>query len=175
MGRHYQFKLGSFYRTSDRTGFPQRAEITKKQWDGLYVEEAQWEPRQPQDLVRGVIDKQSVPEPRPLGPNIFVGPFSTQITANLTIGTFVIPVQSTFGFTVNDAIGVMLDSGSIFQGFVDEVGSSTIQISSWLTGSVSSGNLIFDYGQTATVNGVLLDNLNQPLLDNLGQSLQENR
>jgi hypothetical protein len=98
MGRKLSFRLGSFYRTDDRTGFPQRAERTRREWTGLIVDEARWEPRQPQDLVKGVPDIQSVPDPRPLGQNIYVGPISTQTTANAVVGQTAITVQSIFGF-----------------------------------------------------------------------------
>src|SRR5580698_6191386 len=98
MGRKLHYKRGSFYRVDDRTGFPTRAENTRKEWNNLIVDQARWEPRQPQDLVKGVPDIQSVPDARPLSQNIFVGPISTQITAEAVVGQFVIPVQSTFGF-----------------------------------------------------------------------------
>ena len=98
MGRKLHFKMGSFYRTDDRTGFPQRAERTRKEWNNLIVDEKVWEPRQPQDLVKGVPDIQSVPDARPLGQNIYVGPISVATTANAVIGQTVIPVQTIFGF-----------------------------------------------------------------------------
>ena len=72
MGRKLHYKAGSFYRTDDRTGFPQRAERTRREWTGLIVDENVWEPRQPQDFVRGVADDQSVPEARPRAPATFV-------------------------------------------------------------------------------------------------------
>jgi hypothetical protein len=70
--RHYV--PGSFYRIDDRTGYKIRAEHTRKEWTGRIVREQSWEPRQPQDLVRGVRDDQNVPEPRPRQQNVFIDP-----------------------------------------------------------------------------------------------------
>ena len=63
---------GSFYRIDDRTGFKVRAERTKKEWNGLIVREQSWEPRQPQDFVRGRKDQMTVPDARPRSPNSFI-------------------------------------------------------------------------------------------------------
>lgn len=41
----------------DRCGFAYRASEIKKTWDGLAVCAADWEPRHPQDLVRGRADR----------------------------------------------------------------------------------------------------------------------
>ena len=51
MGRKLHYKPGSYYVTDDRTGFPQRADKTRKEWTGLRVDENVWEPRQPQDFL----------------------------------------------------------------------------------------------------------------------------
>ena len=59
---------GDFYRICDRTGFKIRSGKTKKEWNGRIVRKESWEPRQPQDLVRGIADYQAVPEPRPRPP-----------------------------------------------------------------------------------------------------------
>lgn len=69
--RHYI--PGSWYRLDERTGFKVRAEKTRKEWTGRIVRDQSWEARQPQDFVRGVRDDQTVPEPRPRQPNVFVG------------------------------------------------------------------------------------------------------
>jgi hypothetical protein len=63
---------GDFYRICDRTGFKVRASKTRKQWDNLIVRLESFEPRQPQDFVRGVPDNQTVPEPRPHQKDIFI-------------------------------------------------------------------------------------------------------
>ena len=49
----------------DRCGFAVRMSQSRKTWDGLRVCPEDWEPRQPQDFVRGRIDKQAVYDGRP--------------------------------------------------------------------------------------------------------------
>lgn len=115
MGRKLHFRMGSFYRTDDRTGFPQRADVTRKEWTGLIVDEKVWEARQPQDLVKGVPDIQAVPDPRPLGSNVFVGPIYLQMTTDVPALTYVIPVGSVAYVTAGDTCAVILADGSLFR------------------------------------------------------------
>jgi hypothetical protein len=148
VGRKLHYKLGSFYRTDDRTGFPQRAERTRREWNNLIVDQARWEPRQPQDLVKGVPDNQSVPDPRPLGQNVYVGPVSVQTTAAAIIGQTVIPVQTTFGFYEGAKVGCMTDQdgGSVFFTTVAVAPTgSNLVLAKGLPYTMASGNLITLY------------------------------
>ena len=147
MGRKLHYKMGSFYRTDDRTGFPQRAERTRKQWDNLIVDERVWEPRQPQDLVKGVPDIQSVPDARPLGANVYVGPISVATTANAVIGQTSIPVQTIFGFYPGAKVGCMTDQdgGAVFFTTVASLSGFNIVLSQVLPYPMASGNLITLY------------------------------
>lgn len=56
----------------DRCGKPFKASTLKKTWDGLWVCPPDWEPRHPQDFVRGVKDDQSVRISRPTSTPTFV-------------------------------------------------------------------------------------------------------
>ena len=147
MGRKLHYQLGSFYRTSDRTGFPVRAETTRREWNGLIVEDKVWEPRQPQDLVKGVPDIQSVPDARPLGQNVYVGPISVATTAAAVIGQTSIPVQTTFGFYAGAKIGCMTDQdgGAVFFTTVSSLSGFNIVLSQPLPYPMASGNLITLY------------------------------
>lgn len=66
------YKPGSFYRICDRTGFKVRAEDTREEWNGAIVSKDVYEARHPQDLVRGKVDKQTVPNARPRRTDEFV-------------------------------------------------------------------------------------------------------
>jgi hypothetical protein len=146
MGRKLHFKMGSFYRTDDRTGFPTRAEDTRREWNGLIVDVKRWEPRQPQDLVKGRPDNQTVPFPRPLGPNIFVGPFNIQIASDVAIGATFIPLPSISGISDGDPVGIMLDNGVVFRTTVQGPPiSSGVNIAGAMPYTAASGNLFFDY------------------------------
>lgn len=68
------YKPGSFWRIDDRTGFKIRAERTEQEWTNRIVRDLSWEPRQPQDFVRGTADQQTVPAPRPEGIDVNIMP-----------------------------------------------------------------------------------------------------
>ena len=139
--------MGSFYRTDDRTGFPVRAEATAKEWNGLIVDRARFEPRQPQDLVRGVPDDQSVRDARPLAPNQFVGPVWTTTSSAIAVGADLIPVTSVAGFSIGDLVSIMLDNGSLFLVYVtDIIDGPAIYIGSTLPCSVSDGAQVWNMG-----------------------------
>lgn len=148
MGRKLSYRAGSYYVTDDRTGFPQRAERTRKEWTGLRVDDKVWEPRQPQDLVKGVPDIQSVPDARPLGANIYVGPISVQTTANAVVGQTAIPVQTIASFYNGASIGCMtdFDNGTVFFTTINGVPSgTTLVLAAGLPYPMASGNLITLY------------------------------
>lgn len=57
----------------------------QKRWDGVMVCSGDWEPRQPQDFVRGVADKQAPPWARPEASDDFLftcTPITTQAIAD---------------------------------------------------------------------------------------------
>lgn len=70
MGQADYYKHGSHNVQCDRCGFKYKAHQTKMEWNGLRTCSGSgtnqcWEPRHPQDLIKGKADKQSVPNPRP--------------------------------------------------------------------------------------------------------------
>lgn len=80
MGNADFYKDGSFNRICDRCGFKVKAENTRKEWNGAIVCKTHWDPRHPQDKIRGKADRQSVPNPRPDPDPVFVT--VNQITAD---------------------------------------------------------------------------------------------
>lgn len=50
-----------------------KASELRKRWDGFYVCEREYEPRQPQDFVRAVPDNQAPPFTSPMPDDQFVG------------------------------------------------------------------------------------------------------
>lgn len=112
--RGVQFKMGEFYRSDDRSGFTRRASDTKEEWNSLIVGTDLWEIRQPQDLVKGVPDDQTVPNARPVPPASFVGPLDTTLTAAVGVGATFLPLDAINGFTAGKRIGVFTDQGGYF-------------------------------------------------------------
>ena len=147
--RGVQYRPGSFYRSDDRSGFARRAEDTKKEWTELIVGKNLWEIRQPQDFVRGVPDDQTVPNPRTVPPPTFVGPVYAQTSANVAIGATFVPLNAVNTFSAGDKIGVMLDTGVLFN--TTQVGAASatgINIANPMPNTAQSGNDVVNYGAT---------------------------
>ena len=73
MGKADYYKHGDYNAICDVCGFKYMASQLRKRWDNLMVCEGDFEPRQPQDFVRGVADNMSVPWSRPENADIFIG------------------------------------------------------------------------------------------------------
>lgn len=58
-GTYYEH--GSHNVQCDRSGLKVKRSECRMQWDGLLVRKEDWEPRHPQDFVRGKRDRQSPP------------------------------------------------------------------------------------------------------------------
>jgi len=61
MGRYDYYKPGDWNAICEVCGQKYKASKLKKRWDGILVCDKDWEPRHPQDFVRGVKDVQSTP------------------------------------------------------------------------------------------------------------------
>lgn len=71
MGRADYLALGDFNAACDMCGKKFKASMLRKNWMGLMVCERDYEPRQPQDFVRGVADIQTPPWTRPQPDPVF--------------------------------------------------------------------------------------------------------
>ena len=74
MGRADYWKHGDHNAICDVCGFKFKASELKKTWDNFYVCSKDFEPRHPQDFLRGKKDDQSVPWSRPEGIDEFSDP-----------------------------------------------------------------------------------------------------
>jgi hypothetical protein len=72
MGEADFLRLGDWNVQCFRCGRKRKASSMRKQWQGYYVCPAHWEPRQPQDFVRGVPDRMTPPWTQPPPADIFV-------------------------------------------------------------------------------------------------------
>lgn len=57
--------LGTYLAICDECGFEYKAKDMRVRWDGAFVCSKDFEPRHPQDFLRGRVDRQSVPIARP--------------------------------------------------------------------------------------------------------------
>jgi hypothetical protein len=67
-------RSGGHYVICDECGFKIRASESRKRWDGMRVCQQDWEPRHPQDFVRGRRDRQAVANARPEPVDVFLEP-----------------------------------------------------------------------------------------------------
>lgn len=59
---------------SMRSGFRVSPENLVREWTGLLVERRELDPRHPQEFVKGRVDRQSVPNPKPEATDVFLTP-----------------------------------------------------------------------------------------------------
>ncbi len=136
---------GDWYRIDDRTGFKVRQGQTRKEWNGLIVRNQSWEPRQPQDLVQGVADDQTVSEPRPRQVNQFIGPLTTVTTAPLVINATVVHLQSSLRMLIGDTLWIMMDNGVVMVTFISSVPDSfTVHISPGMLWTSAANSQVTD-------------------------------
>jgi hypothetical protein len=77
MGKSDHYKHGSWNVLCDRCGFKYKSEQLRREWTGARTchgggTNGCWEPRHPQDFVRGKKDKQSPPWVRPEPDDTFI-------------------------------------------------------------------------------------------------------
>lgn len=149
------YQAGNPWKICDRCGFKKRASATRKEWTGLIVCMECFEERHPQDFVRGRMDRQNVPEPRPEPVDNIIGPLTTTTTAAAVAGATTLTVSSSARFLAADRIGIMLTDGSTHRAVINTVPTATsitLTAATKLPGSVASGALIIDYSAVSTVS-----------------------
>lgn len=138
---------GDFWRVCDVCGFEYRASQTFKRWDGLITCQTDWEPRHPQDMVRGKSDRQRVFEPRPEANDTYVAT-QTVTTADANAGATSLSVSSSSGMIAGHRVGIQLDSGLIHDAVLQAVPgatSLTLTAATALPGPAASGAVVIDY------------------------------
>lgn len=172
--RHY--RPGSFLRVDDRTGFTVYAENTRKEWTGNIVRTQSWEPRQPQDFVRGVADPQTVPDPRarqapefvsvgvglfyltrnlyPAAPqSVFSAAFNSGFLHRQSYAPSgaIMYIDSTAGIDVGDTLKITLDTGDYQNVKVILVENDRIGYFPRVVSNASAGNAVFDITDQITI------------------------
>jgi hypothetical protein len=72
MGKRDYYKRGEWNARCDRCGAKFKSGELDLEWDKFLVCRLCWEPRHPQDFVRGLKDDQTVPISRPPGEDKFI-------------------------------------------------------------------------------------------------------
>ena len=152
------WRHGGFWRIDSRTGFKVRGYNTVKEWTGSIVDKADFEPRNSQDFVRGLADKQIVPEPRPRDPvDTFIGPLDTELTAAGKAGDTTLTVLSSVRMVIGDRISVLLDqgynnAGNLITTISGISGPNSVTLAVPLPGPASIGNVVTDWSAVAAAN-----------------------
>jgi hypothetical protein len=113
MSYQSNYDKGNWKGICDACGRIVKASELQRRWDGFMVDERCWEPRQPQDFVRGVADYQAPPYTRPEQSDSFI-PFNfTPLLSYLSNGlvsiiTTIIPVPKII-MSIIGASTAMLD------------------------------------------------------------------
>lgn len=94
MGHADYYKSGTYNGICDRCGKKYKFTQLKLEWDGLYVCDYCWEPRQPQDYVKGVRDNMAVPVSRPQGGNLFIDDIIVTESPNISLNLLVARLKS---------------------------------------------------------------------------------
>ena len=136
---------GDFWRICDVCGFRYRSSQTFKRWDGLITCSEDWEPRHPQDFVRGRMDRQNIPDPRPEQVDTFLGPLQTNLTSAAVSGETTINVTSSVRFLTTDQIGVTVN-GNVERHVILSIPSATsIELSAGIGGPADFGAVVVNY------------------------------
>ena len=102
------FLNGDWNAACFRCGQKRKASELRKQWQGYYVCPEHWEPRHPQDFVKGIPDNESVPWSQPEEWN-YVGPTTGQYTCTFD-GKLSVPGLAVAGCTI---VGTWQDHPSL--------------------------------------------------------------
>jgi len=145
-----RFKLGANNVICDRCGFKKKSFEVRKEWTGFYVCKECWEPRHPQDFVRGRRDRQVPYVNRPEPADVFI---TTDLTLTITgfgatvFGTF--DVTFTFSESVSDFVvgditvtngtaGSFSGSGTTYTAKITPTAAGTVTVS--LLAGVATGD-----------------------------------
>ena len=132
----------------DRCDFKRKASECKMTWDNLFVcADTCWEPRQPQDFLRGFPDYQNVDIARPVQTDVFqTTGIETTLGADEAAGQTILTVESTTGLTATENIAVYLDTGTVHTSTIASVtDSTTLTINDALPSKASDGNRVYTY------------------------------
>jgi len=141
MGRADFFKIGDWNALCDRCGFKYKRSDLQYTWDNLLVCDKCWEPRHPQDFVRGRKDLQRVPDAR-------VDTQTMQNTTTLSSGAskhnVTLALTSVSGMYSGTSLGIALDSGTVQWTFITANPSgSNVTINDPLWDDAASGNTVY--------------------------------
>jgi hypothetical protein len=165
MGKADKYQHGTHNAICDTCGFKYKASQLRMTWDGFFVCDPCWEPRHPQDFVRGKVDKLRVDIVRPDNDILY---HETTLNANESAGDTSINVVTMTEISQYTALLIQLDPmmGQTSQYHACTVTttpivSTNILITPALPWAASSGNQIYilDHADYIQATEVTVDDL----------------
>jgi hypothetical protein len=141
------YQKGNWWVICDMCGDKVRIRDTRFNDDGYLVCYPDcWEPKHPQELVRAVPDKQTVPIARP---DSELTMYSTTLSSDATIHASTIVVTSATNISSGLSLGITLDDGTVQTVLVTAAPTgTTVPITPDVWGTATTGNTVYIFDGT---------------------------
>lgn len=140
------YRPGDYWMICDICGFKRRRSKMKQNWKKQWVcADTCWEPRHPQDFVKGRKEKIAVTHARPEPTDDYQYTASeTTLGANASKGDTEITVASATGMADGYQIAVTLDNGSYIWTTINGTpDGTTVTLTDALLGNATSGDTVY--------------------------------
>ena len=135
------YRPGDYKVKCDKCGMTRYASECRLNWKDQLVCGSCFEPRHPQDSVKGIPDDQSVPIGRPDQPQTMG---QTTVATAGTRNAMTIVLTSVSGIADKDGLGIVLNDGTVHWTFSDGTPSgTTVTLASYLPGPAKVGNVVY--------------------------------
>ena len=134
---------GNYNIICDLCGRKRKASECRMTWNNFFVcADTCWQPRHPQDFVRGVADDQTVPVVRP---DVVQSMGTTTLSVAASKNAVTVTLASVSGLADRDALGIVLDTGECHWTFSDGIPTvgGVVTLGSYLPGNASLGNIVY--------------------------------
>lgn len=132
---------GDYNVICDFSGQKIKRSEARKTWDGLLVKKEFWEPRHPQDFVRGKADKQTVADARPDQQTMHN---EATVAAAASKDDTTIDITGGSSLVDGDGIGIVLDNGeSHWTVLTDDPTGDVCPMLSEMPGAAAAGNVVY--------------------------------
>ena len=134
---------GNYKMVCDLCGQVRMASEIKKTWDNFFVcADTCWQPRHPQDFVRGVADDQTIPVVRS---DVVQSMGTTTLSVAASKNATTVTLASVSGLADRDALGIVLNTGECHWTFSDGIPTvgGVVTLGSYLPGNASLGNIVY--------------------------------
>lgn len=133
--------LGSWNAMCWECGRKKKAEDLWKYWQGYWICPRHWNPRQPQDFAKGIVEHVTPPWVQPMAEYVYSGPLQETVSDGTFTGSTLV-FTSTFSASTGDFI-TFEDSPGYFIGpypLVGDIEPGEVTVIRTITGGTGTGN-----------------------------------